>query len=216
MSHRRDRARLERAARRRFDGRSRTYDTRRWFAFNRRAQNTALSLLAVGRGDRLLDVGCGTGRAVRRAGASAASAIGLDLSEGMIRQARATAGGGFSCSYVVGSSQELPFRSGRFDAVLCTTSLHHYSDPLRALAEMARVLSDGGRIAIGDGCADALSVRTIDRLLRLVDRSQASFRSSLSLLELLREVGFEEIQLHWIVRRRYLIICARKGPKAPS
>ena len=46
------------------------------------------------------------------------------------------------------SATDLPFRDGSFDAVCCFAALYLIEEPLRAVAEIARVLAPGGRVAL--------------------------------------------------------------------
>jgi ubiquinone/menaquinone biosynthesis C-methylase UbiE len=156
----------KRAARERFDRWAGRYERDRRSRFNGAPQRRALEALALGPGDRFLDVGCGTGAAVRAAAPLVERANGVDLSPEMIERARVLAGDVVGASLVVGDSESLPFPAGAFSAVLCSSSFHHYPVPERALAEMARVLRPGGRVAIADGSADLWAARVADRLLR--------------------------------------------------
>jgi ubiquinone/menaquinone biosynthesis C-methylase UbiE len=49
-----------------------------------------------------------------------------------------------------GKAEQMPFRAGRFDLVVSLLSLHHFSNPLEALREMARVTSQGGKVIVAD------------------------------------------------------------------
>jgi len=135
-------------------------------------------MLELGPDDRLLDVGCGPGVAVREAAPLVSRAVGIDLSPEMIDQARKIARDLPNAEFEVGDSEHLPFPDGEFTAVLCTTSIHHYPHPGDAVREMARVLAPGGRIAIGDINRDRLSVGLLDLLLRHLQRSHARILSS--------------------------------------
>ena len=108
-------------------------------------------LAAIDRADPLiaprsiLDLGCGTGllTADLRARFPAARVVGADLSDAMLRQAgdrvplRARA-----------NVYALPFADGAFDLVTSSISYHFYLEPARALAEIRRVLSPGGRFVL--------------------------------------------------------------------
>jgi ubiquinone/menaquinone biosynthesis C-methylase UbiE len=101
-------------------------------------------------GQRVLDVGCGTGiflktLATDRAGLDL---TGLDLSEPMLVQARRGAAVGRSPApvFVQGSVYEMPFEAGAFDVALNTISCHFYLEPVRAFREIARVVRPGGRL----------------------------------------------------------------------
>lgn len=115
-----------------------------------RLQHQALDILALVPDDRLLDVGCATGAAVRAASSQTALAIGVDRSAAMIRQARHLAGPTRAGAFLIADAEALPFPAAAFTAVLCTSVTHYIDDPDPALAEITRVLSPGGRLVIGE------------------------------------------------------------------
>jgi SAM-dependent methyltransferase len=100
----------------------------------------------VSRGQRILDVGCGPGaltsELVSRLGASAVAAV--DPAEQFV----AAAGERHPGVHVqVAAAEQLPFADGEFDAALAQLVVHFMDDPVRGLAEMARVTRDGGTVA---------------------------------------------------------------------
>jgi SAM-dependent methyltransferase len=113
----------------------------------------ALEMLAISPGDRVLDVACGPGNFTRDFGAAAGEGVvvGLDASRTMLDVAvRETRRG--NVSYVRGNASDLPFRDASFDAVCCFAALYLIEEPMRAIEEIARVLSPGGRVALLASC----------------------------------------------------------------
>jgi len=111
----------------------------------------ALTAHALGRcevppGARILDVGCGAGTTVRFLRSLGLRALGLDISAALAKAARA----GAPAPLVRGDGARLPFAAGAFDAVLLECSLSLLPDLDAALAECARVLAPGGRLAVSD------------------------------------------------------------------
>jgi SAM-dependent methyltransferase len=103
----------------------------------------ALDALDVGHGTRLLDIGCGAGRALRLAADRGADASGLDAAPGLLDYARRRVPG---ATIVQGELQSLPFPDDTFDAVTGFNSFQYAADPIEALREAKRVTAPGGRI----------------------------------------------------------------------
>lgn len=99
-------------------------------------------------GDRVLDLGCGNGRAYRLFEGVAIEYEGLDASEKLVALARREVND-MLATFRVGSMTALPYDAGDFDAVMAVASLHHVPSReyrLAALREAHRVLKSGGHL----------------------------------------------------------------------
>ncbi|MGD8626059.1 MAG: class I SAM-dependent methyltransferase [Anaerolineae bacterium] len=121
------------------------YD-RRFAAGNNRGVAVALLALAqdIEAGD-VLEVGCGTGHWLAGLGAVAPRRYGLDLSAGMLQQARDR---GQNLRLVRGRAGRLPFPAGTFDLVYCANALHHFQQRRQFIFEARRLLRPGGVLAV--------------------------------------------------------------------
>ena len=103
----------------------------------------------------VLDLACGTGDFCLELARHGLTAVGLDRSAGMLHAARGRVGsrGGdldvrFAAPLVRGDGLALPFRSGALDGLVCGFALRNFAALPPALAECARVLRPGGRMAL--------------------------------------------------------------------
>jgi ubiquinone/menaquinone biosynthesis C-methylase UbiE len=101
---------------------------------------------------RILDVGCGTGRLLRQARQRypQAELVGLDPAWQMLVTASSHAPAELAIRCVHAAAEHLPFPRDTFDLVLATLSLRHWSDPDAGIAQIARVLTPGGVLVIAD------------------------------------------------------------------
>ncbi|QNP66956.1 class I SAM-dependent methyltransferase [Streptomyces genisteinicus] len=131
-----------------FGARAADWDSR--FPDDGPAYAAAVGLIGLRGGDRVLDAGCGTGRAMeplRAAVGADGVVIGMDLTPAMLDAARA-AGRGGSGALVQGDVARLPLRSGALDAVFAAGLIAHLPHPAADLRELARAVRPGGTLAL--------------------------------------------------------------------
>jgi SAM-dependent methyltransferase len=129
----------------------------------------AEAMLSIGRGDRVLDVACGPGNFTRdfaRAAGEEGLVAGIDASAPMLDVAVRDTDEA-NVAYLRGDACALPFRDGSFDAICCFAALYLIEEPMRALAEIVRVLAPGGRLALLSSCnRGPLPATTADAIVR--------------------------------------------------
>jgi len=100
------------------------------------------------RGLRVADLGCGTGVNALWMAENGAEVTGVDLSPGMLAEARAKPGAG-SVHFIEQSLENvLPLERDAFDRVLCSLALEHVVDLARAFGEMARIVRPNGQVVV--------------------------------------------------------------------
>lgn len=105
-------------------------------------RHRAVEALGVPAGVTVLDLACGTGDLSRACKRRGHHVIGLDFSLGMLSENHAGA------DMIQGDASALPIEDRSIDAVVCGYGLRNFTDAPRVLAEVARVLRPGGRLAI--------------------------------------------------------------------
>lgn len=134
---------------------ARFYDLATWLlTFGREPgiRRMTIELAGIKAGERVLDVGCGTGTltmAARRQAGPTGEVHGIDPSEEMIGVARQKAAkAGVDAQFRTAVIEKLPFPDGHFDLVLSSLMLHHLPDDVKALGlgQVLRVLKPGGRL----------------------------------------------------------------------
>ena len=110
----------------------------------------ALLRVALGRDrrDRVLDVGCGSGRLRPVVTDLATEYVGADTDARVLRRARDAAVPAAGVSWATADAHHLPFRDASFSAVVVIRVYHRLSDPSAAFGEVARVLRPGGTLVL--------------------------------------------------------------------
>jgi ubiquinone/menaquinone biosynthesis C-methylase UbiE len=99
---------------------------------------------ALPKNGKLLDIGCGTGLFMQRYLKTGREAIGIDISQGMIRRAKTRR----VSDVALGTAEVLPFRNESFDAVSSLLAFSYFQHPESMLEESFRVLKPGGSLSI--------------------------------------------------------------------
>ncbi len=157
-------------------------------------------------GERVLDVGCGTGNYVLALAEAGFDAVGIDFAQGMLRKAREKAARSMhsqaSVAFEWGDlNQTLGFPNDSFDHAICIYAFQCVFDPSRFLAEIRRVVKSGGLLMIAAPQPDTkatmpamapLPKRAFWKLKALASRSKrVQKRHRDDLVTLLASAGFE-------------------------
>ena len=180
-----------------------------------------VDLIGLGAHDRVLEVGCGTGRDAFRLARrldSRGAMFMQDLSPSMVhtcacRMQRNAEAWGVRCAleYAVSNATRLPFADGSFDAVFHFGAFNQFGDLPKAAAELTRVTRPGGRVLIGDE-AVAPWLRGTE-FEGVVTTNNPLFKSEIPLHAL--PVCARDVTVRWLIGNCFYAIAFTKGEGPP-
>jgi SAM-dependent methyltransferase len=172
-----------------------------------------VDLLAVEPEDRILEIGCGPGTATKLVAARATSglAAAVDPSRVMVAQARRRLRSEIKAGraeVAQAPAEQLPFDDESFTGALAIFTVHHWSDALRGLREILRVLRPGGRLVIAEHTCGHGEGRDQD----VHSPSAMSDDFIAGTAELLTDAGFADIERseQRVGKRKLAILTARR------
>ena len=171
-----------------------------------------LGLIPVRNGEKVLDVGCGTGAMTilaKRAVGDEGEVEGIDIAPKMIQKARKKASAlNLHIGFTVASIDELPFPDEYFDLIISSMMFHHLPVNIKrsGLKECYRVLRDEGRLFLSDFCSPPFLTAPIMALMFLW-RKSTRFQLFGRLPGLMKTSGYRDITLlkKGIFLKHYLI-----------
>ncbi len=172
-----------------------------------RAAALALDVTQLAPGDRLVDIGCGPGVAARRAAAHGAVVTGVDPAEVMLRMA-AGDDRAAKVRWAQGTAEALPCGDASCDVAWGLSTVHHWHDLGASLAEVTRVLVEGGRFL-------AVERRVAPAAKGLASHGWTPAQAE-TFADLCRASGFTEVVVteHRAGRRQLLAVLAYCGDQS--
>ncbi len=168
-----------------------TYDCR-WRRYTDRSLAKVMGILSLQGGERVLDVGCGTGELERRLLSRwpQLHVTGVDLSPNMLAQARKKQLTG-DVTWREGEVSQLPVPDQQFDLLICANSFHYFRSPLDCLREFRRTLIPNGKLVLVDWCDDYLLCKLCGYWLTWTDPAFFGAYTMTACREMMREAGFD-------------------------
>lgn len=179
-------------------------DTMHALEFFRAYKRETFSLMQLGAAASAADVGCGTGEDARQMAelvGKAGRVVGFDISEAMLKEARARHEASVpNLQFVQCSANDLKAPSASFDAVRADRVLTHVPDTMGALREMVRVVKPGGRVVVSEpdmlGCwVNSAHHATSTRILQAIAHSCERPFAARDLYHQFQDVGLAEVRL---------------------
>ena len=169
---------------------SRVYDAVNPFIWDEEMRDEALGWLDLEEGDRVLDVGCGTGFATEGLLQHTDDVWGLDQSAHQLEKAYGKFGKRGPVTFLRGDAERLPFRDDAFDAYWSSGSIEYWPNPVEALAEARRVTRPGGTVLVvgPDYPNSSVFQRLADAIMLFYDEAEAD--------RMFAAAGFEEFEHH--------------------
>ena len=170
------------------------YDDK-WRFYIEATLEETLKRIEVHSGQRLLDIGCGTGVLLETLEKKHPDIVlaGVDATQEMLD----IAGKRLSKKVHIARSwaEKLPFEAESFDVVVSCSMFHYIREPIVALKEAMRILKPGGRLVITDWCGDYISCRICDLFLRVFNEAHFKTYGKRECYNLLCAAGFNDIKV---------------------
>lgn len=132
-----------------------------------------ISISGVGKTDHVVELACGNGNTTLAFAERCGRAIGVDVAEEPLQMARRAAAERRvnNVDFIISEVEQLSFGDGTFNGALCRFSFHHFANPARVFAELARVVAPGGWMVIADMVAseDPAKAEFHNQMERLCD-----------------------------------------------
>jgi len=160
-----------------------------------------IETMDVRAGDQILDLGCGNGWATRLLAqlAPGSQAIGVDAAPAMIARAEELHSFTIRARYEMSTFEELDFPDGKFQRVFSMEALYYSADPAKVIAEMHRLLSEGGTADIVIDCYKEREAthnwgKSLDLTLQVLSETEWA--------QLFTDAGFSSVETKRVIDSR--------------
>ena len=159
---------------------------------------------------RILDLGCGPANILKILeeycikNDDEIEMCGLDISQEMIKVAGEKLDG--KAELKIGDAEEIPWPENNFDLIICNASFHHYTNPLKALNEINRVLKPEGCLILGDPTFPQIKRKILNFILKFhSDNGDHHVYDQKEIENLFEKSGFEPQDFKTIENKMFCI-----------
>lgn len=155
----------------------------------------------------ILDVGCGTGFAVRQLSqlVTEGKVCGLDISQAMLAKAKTNVTDCENVEMTLGDAENLPYENDRFDRLMCANCFHYFPNLTKVIQEFHRVLKPGGIAYILDTCRDVSpAIIFYDLSRKKIAADHVRYYHTKEIKLTLEQTGFQSIQEELRTHRLFL------------
>jgi ubiquinone/menaquinone biosynthesis C-methylase UbiE len=161
--------------------------------FTRPLKQLMFNTIPITSGQRVLDVACGTGDLIAAFAKKAnIQAYGTDIAEEMIKTAQTKHK---NITYSVSPAYPLPFKNSSMDVITVSAAFHHFEQPQQFANECRRVLSDSGRLYVGEFSYSPVTRVIFNALLPLLKSGDVKLYSRNELAEYFEKARFRSISV---------------------
>ncbi|WP_411967764.1 methyltransferase domain-containing protein [Haloferax sp. YSSS75] len=174
---------------------SKVYDQVNPFIWNEEMRDEALEMLDIQQGDRVLDVGCGTGFGTEGLLRYTDDVHGLDQSIHQMQKAWEKFGKNDEVRFYRGDAERLPFADDSFDVIWSSGSIEYWPNPVTALEEFRRVVKPGNKVLVvgPDYPKTGVFQKLADAIMLFYDEEEAD--------RMFEDAGFVDIEHHILQRQ---------------
>ena len=186
-------------------------------------QTKIIEIMSPQADEQILDVGCGTGFAVRQLSQRLweGKVCGLDISRSMLAKAKTNTANCDNVELILGDAENLPHENKQFDKLMCANCFHYFPNLTVVIQEFHRVLKPGGIVYILDSCRDVSpAIIFYDLARKKIAADHVRYYHTKEIKATLAQAGFQAIREELRAHRLFLhgklitgvaLIAARKA-----
>lgn len=170
-------------------------------------QTKIVEVMSPQPGERILDVGCGTGFAVRQLSQrlTTGKVCGVDISQAMLAKAKTNTADCENVELLLGDAANLPYENDKFERLMCVNCFHYFPNVAKVIQEFHRVLKPGGMVYILDSFRNVSpAIIFYDLARKKIAADHVRYYDTKEIKFTLEQTGFQSIQEELRAHRLFL------------